>query len=101
MYTPRIETDIPLADYPPTFNDLQDRVDAAFASLAELGDDIPVSDDDIENARKLAQKYASSGSNINPMDTFTVFSFCISTQLSGPTLVWGKNPMSIAKAHKS
>ena len=53
MYTPRIETDIPLADYPPTFNDLQERVDAAFASLAELGDDIPVSDDDIENARKI------------------------------------------------
>ena len=26
-------------------------------------------------------------SNINPIDTFTVFSFCISTQLSGPTLV--------------
>lgn len=53
MYTPSIETDIPLADYPPTFNDLQSRVNAAFASLAELGDDIPVSDTDIENARKV------------------------------------------------
>ena len=53
MYTPSIETDIPLADYPPTFNDLQSRVNAAFASLAELGDDIVVSDRDMDNAHKV------------------------------------------------
>lgn len=51
MYTPEIDRDIPLADYPPTFEDLRDRVDAAFASLAELGCDIEVSDEDIETAR--------------------------------------------------
>jgi hypothetical protein len=53
MYSPPIDTEIPLADYPPTFEDLQSRVDAAFASLADLGDDIPVSNDDIEMARKI------------------------------------------------
>jgi hypothetical protein len=33
------------------FQDLSERVNAAFASLTELGHDIEVSDDDIENAR--------------------------------------------------
>lgn len=51
MHTPVIDTDIPLADFPPTFQDLAARVNSAFASLAELGHDIEVSDDDIENAR--------------------------------------------------
>lgn len=51
MYTPQIDTDIPLADYPPTFEDLQARVDAAFCSLTELGCDVEVSDEDIANAQ--------------------------------------------------
>lgn len=53
MYTPVIDTDIPLVDFPPTFQDLEERVNAAFASLTELGHDIEVSDDDIENARAI------------------------------------------------
>lgn len=53
MYTPAIETDIPLADYPPSYDDLRDRVDAAFASLVELGADIEVSDDDEQTARQI------------------------------------------------
>lgn len=55
MHTPHIEYDIPLADYPPTFEDLRSRVDAAFASLTELECDIPVSDEDIATAHKVLQ----------------------------------------------
>lgn len=52
MYTPQIDLDIPLADYPPTFADLKERVDAAFAALATLEADIEVSDDDIAAAHE-------------------------------------------------
>lgn len=51
MYTPQIDTDIPLADFPPTFADLQERVDAAFSALVDLECDIEVSDDDITAAQ--------------------------------------------------
>jgi len=53
MYTPVIDTDIPLVDFPPTFQDLTERVNSAFASLTELGHDIEVSDEDIDNARAI------------------------------------------------
>lgn len=53
MYTAVVDTDIPLADHPPTFEDLRDRVDAAFASIALLGADVEVSDDDMATARRL------------------------------------------------
>lgn len=55
MHTPHIEHDIPLADYPPTFEDLRSRVDAAFASLTELECDVAVSDEDIDTAHKVLQ----------------------------------------------
>ena len=51
MYTPEIDTDVPLADFPPTFSDLQARVDAAFASLSALQVDVEVTDGDQEAAR--------------------------------------------------
>lgn len=51
MYTAVVDTDIPLAEHPPTFEDLRARVDAAFASLAELGADVEVSDEDIKTAQ--------------------------------------------------
>lgn len=51
MYTPQIDTDIPLADFPPTFSDLSARVDAAFAALSELQADVEVTNDDQEAAR--------------------------------------------------
>ena len=53
MHTPVIDTDIPLADFPPTFADLQHRVNAAFASLATLQCDVAVSDDDIADAQDI------------------------------------------------
>ena len=53
MHTPVIDTDIPLADFPPTFADLQHRVNAAFASLATLQCDVSVSDDDIADAQDI------------------------------------------------
>ena len=37
MYTPTIENDIPLADFSPTFESLEDRVSSALHSLMELG----------------------------------------------------------------
>lgn len=51
MYTPEIDLDIPLADYPPTFADLRERVDAAFAAITTLEADVNVSDEDGETAR--------------------------------------------------
>lgn len=48
-----IETDIPYADYPPTFEDLTERVNAAFKSLEEVTASVEVSDEDIENARSM------------------------------------------------
>jgi hypothetical protein len=54
MYTPSIETDIPLADYPPTFEDLQGRVNAAFAALDALAvEDVAVTDEDEQTARDI------------------------------------------------
>jgi hypothetical protein len=52
MYTPDVDYDIPLADYPPTFNDLRERVDAAFAALGALEADVLVTDDDIAIAHE-------------------------------------------------
>lgn len=53
MQYPDIDTDIPYAEYPPTFEDLTERVNAAFNSLAEIADSVAVSDDDIVDARAL------------------------------------------------
>ena len=52
MYRVAIDTDIPLAAYPVKFADLKGRVDAAFAALADIGKDVPVSDADIATARR-------------------------------------------------
>jgi hypothetical protein len=53
MQQPVIDTDIPYAPYPPTFEDLQLRINAAFNSIAELTDEIEVSDEDIALARTI------------------------------------------------
>lgn len=54
MQIPDIETGVPYADYPPTFEDLAQRVNAAFNSLAEICEDgVEVTDDDIDDARAL------------------------------------------------
>lgn len=50
MQFPVIDTDIPYAEYPPTFEDLQARIAAAFNSLAEIADEVEVSDADISAA---------------------------------------------------
>lgn len=49
-----VDLDIPYADYPPTFDDLQARLDAAFKSLAEINEDgVEVTDEDISEARSI------------------------------------------------
>jgi len=53
MQFPEIDTDIPYAEYPPTFEDLQARINAAFNSLAEVADTVEVTDDDISTARSV------------------------------------------------
>jgi hypothetical protein len=53
MQFPEIDTDIPYAEYPPTFEDLQARINAAFNSLAEIADTVEVTDDDISTARSV------------------------------------------------
>lgn len=53
MYTPVIDTDIEFATYPPSFETLQARVEAAFASLTELEANVQVSDADITTARSV------------------------------------------------
>jgi len=51
MEYPEIETGIPFAEYPPTFEDLQARIDAAMRSIASVADAVEVADDDIKLAR--------------------------------------------------
>jgi len=51
MQVPDIDTDIPFAEYPPTFESLAERVNAAFNSLAEISEQVQVSDEDISTAR--------------------------------------------------
>lgn len=58
MQYPEIEAGIPFAAYPPTFETLQDRVEAAFRSIADLVADeglvgLDVTDEDISNARAI------------------------------------------------
>lgn len=53
MQVPDIDTDIPYAEYPPTFESLAERVNAAFNSLAEISDQVMVSDEDISTARSV------------------------------------------------
>lgn len=66
MYSPGIDTDIPLADFPPTFQDLRQRVDAAFASLAALDvEEVEVSDADEMDARDLLAT-VNSGNALTP-----------------------------------
>jgi len=49
-----IENDIPYADYPPTFEDLTERVNAVFNSVAEIHEEgVEVADEDIETARDI------------------------------------------------
>jgi len=61
MYTPTIETDIPLADFTPTFESLEDRVTSALHSLMELGHMPEPSEDDRQTSRAVftGQKDAS------------------------------------------
>lgn len=53
MQFPEIETDIPFAEYPPTFEDFQERVNAAFNSIAAVADEVEVTDGDIATARSI------------------------------------------------
>jgi len=53
MEVVEIDTDVPYATYPPTFETLQARVGAAFNSLAEIAESVEVTDEDISIARSL------------------------------------------------
>lgn len=53
MQFPQIDDDIPFADYPPTFEDLKARTDAMFAAIAEISDEVEVTDRDIVQAHGL------------------------------------------------
>ena len=58
MQCPEIDDDIPMADYPPTYADLRERVDAAFATLdvlaqTEFPDGVPVTEEDKTAARAI------------------------------------------------
>lgn len=64
MQFPEIDTDIPYAAYPPTFEDLQARVTAAFNSLAEIADSIEVTDDDIATAHAVFTGNQSASNTI-------------------------------------
>lgn len=50
MYTPRINYDIPYAEFTPTFVDLEDRVYAAYSALFEIGNvTMPTEEERIES----------------------------------------------------
>lgn len=51
MQVVSLDTDVPFADYPPTFEDLQARINAAFNSVAEVYTEVPVTDVDCTTAR--------------------------------------------------
>lgn len=53
IHTPVIDNDIPFADFTPKFEDLEERVNVAFASIASLGNDVEVSDTDEIVARQI------------------------------------------------
>lgn len=53
MYSPDIDHDIPFADYPPSFKDVQERVEAAINALAVLDVPVEVMDGDADIARQL------------------------------------------------
>jgi hypothetical protein len=55
MQFPDVDLDIPYATYPPTFEDLQARVTAAFNSLAEISDSVLVTDEDKAAARAVVK----------------------------------------------
>jgi hypothetical protein len=56
MYTAVIDTDIPLADFAPTFEDLEDRLAAAMGAL-EVSDSLPdpstITEEDKDTARQI------------------------------------------------
>lgn len=69
MQRVEFDTDIPYAEYPPTFEDLTARVNAAFQSLAEVHTEgVEVTDDDIGEARSvfLGEKVANDHTLASP-----------------------------------
>lgn len=48
---PQVDTDIPFAEYPPTFEDYKARVEAMFRTIADIADEVQVDDTDIVTAR--------------------------------------------------
>ena len=53
MYTPLIDTDIPLANYSPAFESLEDRIASAVATLADLEAEPEITAEDRKISRKI------------------------------------------------
>lgn len=62
IHTPAIEHDVVYASFTPTFESLDERVEAAYASLVHLGTDVEVTDDDADLAREIF----ASGAKVTP-----------------------------------
>lgn len=74
MHTVIIETDIPLATYPPTYKDYRHKVDAALASLElvaphTLADPMEVSVEDLDNIYKVFNSAAIENTPNLPLAT--------------------------------
>lgn len=67
IYTPAIEYDIPLAPMPPTYPELVDRVNAAIATIADLGMPVQVTDEDIDAARDVVMGATNAAETENIM----------------------------------
>jgi len=65
---PPIDMDVPFADYPPTFADLEERVAAAMATLGVIATGVQVDDEDIRVAQEIfiGQKLASDKTLASP-----------------------------------
>lgn len=66
MEFPPIDTDVPFATYPPKFETLQERLDAAFKSLADIAEGVLVTDADIMLARTA---FTELTHGVQPTDT--------------------------------
>ena len=68
MHIAQVETDIPLADYPPTYKDYRHKVDAALASCALLTDDVlDVSTEELDSIYETFDQLALTNSAALPL----------------------------------
>lgn len=67
MYTPVIDTDIPFADFTPTFSSLEERLAAAMASIQDTGQDPVITREEHNRAIDIFRdNHATDGDLANP-----------------------------------